>query len=323
MNTLRTLVLVLSLATNLPAMANDPPHQVNDLKITILSTMLSGSGIGEWGFAALIEADGNRFLFDTGHKPETVRLNAEQLGVDLSNVTEVVLSHNHYDHTGGLVSLREHYGQKNPQALSKAHAGRGIFWKRQGKSYDMVMASKAAYEKSGGQFIIHGEPVEIHPGIWLTGPVPRVHPEKNFTVAEGATVTGPDGVSPDNIPESLSMVIHTPKGLVVISGCGHAGLINTLEYAQQFMPATDDTRHIHTALGGFHLAMASDEHLDWTAGKLKGVGLQNFVGAHCTGLQPVYHFREALNLPRSNSVVGAVGGTFSLVEGIKAGVLAH
>ena len=92
--------------------------------------MLTQQGIGEWGFAALVEADDHRILFDTGNRPNTVLLNAETLNVDLSDVQEVVLTHNHGDHTGGLETLRREYRKVNPEALSVAHVGRGIFWER-------------------------------------------------------------------------------------------------------------------------------------------------------------------------------------------------
>jgi 7,8-dihydropterin-6-yl-methyl-4-(beta-D-ribofuranosyl)aminobenzene 5'-phosphate synthase len=115
------------------------------------------------------------------------------------------------------------------------------------------------------------------------------------------------------------MVINTPKGLVVISGCGHAGMINTLEYAQDI--AGPD--HIHAAIGGFHLLYSSDEHLSWTASKLVDLGVENFVGAHCTGIEPVYRLRELTDLNRSSSVVGATGATFTLSEGIEPLSLAH
>src|SRR6266850_6859676 len=82
-------------------------HRVRTLRIQVLSTMLADDeGIGEWGFAALVEADGHQFLFDTGARPDTVLTNARALGVDLSGVQDVILSHNHGDHTGGLVTLR-------------------------------------------------------------------------------------------------------------------------------------------------------------------------------------------------------------------------
>ena len=108
-----------------PGPARSPP--VHALRIVILSTMLAErAGIGQWGFAALVEVDGKRFLFDdTGSQPETVLINARALSVDLSNVTEVILSHNHADHTGGLLRLRRSLAAKNPAALTRVHVARG------------------------------------------------------------------------------------------------------------------------------------------------------------------------------------------------------
>lgn len=298
-------------------------HKVTSLKITILSTMLTEQGVGEWGFAALVEADGHRILFDTGQRPDTVLLNAGTLNVDLSKVQDVILSHNHGDHTGGLVTLRRKFRKLNPAALSRAHVGRGIFWERSNRSVTMT-DRKEAYQELGGRVIEHVEPAEIYPGIWLTGPVPRVHPEKNYgnpfrPGSPAGQVHSPDGLVEDNIPESMSMVINTPKGLVVISGCGHAGMINTLEHARKIAGPSD----IHAAIGGFHLLYGSDEHLSWTANKLVDLGLDNFVGAHCTGIEPIYRFRELTDLDRSSSVVGAIGATFTLDDGIKPLSLAH
>src|SRR6186997_3475488 len=97
------------------------PHaqQAKNVKITILSTMLADQGVGEWGFSALVEADGHRILFDTGNRPETVLQNARDLKIDLSTVTDVVLSHHHGDHTGGLLELRQELARKSPAALSR------------------------------------------------------------------------------------------------------------------------------------------------------------------------------------------------------------
>ncbi|REJ73723.1 MAG: MBL fold metallo-hydrolase [Acidobacteria bacterium] len=296
-------------------------QQVSSLEITILSTMLADRGVGEWGFAALVEADGHRILFDTGMRPDTVTTNAKTLGVDLASVKEVVLSHHHGDHTGGLISLRREYAKANPEALSVAHVGRGIFWKRQlaGASMGSV---QYAYEALGGNFVEHDAAVQIHPGIWLTGPVPRVHAERNWgnpATGTAGRVESPEGPVEDDIPESLSLVIDTPKGLVVVSGCGHAGMVNIVEHARRSVREAP----IHAAIGGFHLLHASDETLRWTAGKLAEARLENLIGAHCTGLEPVYLFRELLGLRREHAVVGAVGGTFSLARGIEPGVLAR
>jgi 7,8-dihydropterin-6-yl-methyl-4-(beta-D-ribofuranosyl)aminobenzene 5'-phosphate synthase len=276
--------------------------------------MLAERGIGEWGFAALVEADGHRILFDTGGRPDTVLENARELGVELASIQDVVLSHNHGDHTGGLLTLRREVAKEKADALSRAHVGRGIFWERPGNrpsGWRGMPEVKVAYEKLGGSFIEHSAPAEIHPGVWITGPVPRTHPERNW--GPGVTrVQSPDGLVEDTIPESQSLIIDTDQGLVVISGCGHAGMINTIEYARSAIREAP----IHAALGGFHLLRASDEHLTWTGEKLRAMGLEHFLGAHCTGLEPVYQLREAAGLTRSRSVVGAVGASFKLGEGI-------
>ncbi|MFN0180027.1 MAG: MBL fold metallo-hydrolase [Gemmatimonadales bacterium] len=109
--------------------SNLPSHRATAVKVTVLSTMLAGDpagGIGEWGYAALVEVDGYRILFDTGARPETVLRNAAGLGIDLSAVTDVILSHNHDDHTGGLLTLRREMAKKNPAALGTVHVARAV-----------------------------------------------------------------------------------------------------------------------------------------------------------------------------------------------------
>lgn len=301
--------------------SSHPPHvQVKTLKVTILSTMLADKGIGEWGFAALVESDGHRILVDTGARPETVLSNARELNVDLSDVKEVILTHNHDDHTGGLMTLRRELMKKNPDALSIAHVGKGIFYRRvepDGKEGNSMIATRTEYEGSGGKFIEHDQPVELFPGAWLSGPVPRIYPEHNWSVK--GKVKTPDGLVEDNIPEDQSLVLNTNKGLVMITGCGHAGVINILTFAEKEFPGTP----VYAIVGGLHLFPASDQQINWTSDKLKGFGLSYLVGAHCTGINSVYQIRQHLALPRQSAVVGAVGATFVLGEGIHPGVLAQ
>src|SRR5262249_16337157 len=105
------------------ARAGDPAAQIHSLKITVLSTMLVGevSGLGEWGFSALVEADGHRILLDTGAHPDTVATNARNLKVDLSGIHEVVLTHNHLDHVAGLLPLRREWMKQDPAPISIVH----------------------------------------------------------------------------------------------------------------------------------------------------------------------------------------------------------
>jgi 7,8-dihydropterin-6-yl-methyl-4-(beta-D-ribofuranosyl)aminobenzene 5'-phosphate synthase len=297
-----------------------PAHDaVQNLKITVLSTMLSDNGIGEWGFAALVETDGHRILVDTGAKPDTVLLNARELNLDLSDVREVVLTHNHDDHVGGLLTLRREFMKKNPAALSIVHVGKGIFYSRpkDGREENVMLALRKEYEATGGKFVEHDGPAELFPGAWLTGPIPRPYPERNWSVT--GKVQTPSGLVEDNIPEDQSLVLNTNKGLVVVSGCGHAGIVNTLTFAEKQFPSTP----VYALVGGFHLFAATDEQLDWTADKLKGFGVSYLIGAHCTGIEAVYRIRQKLDLPRHSAVVGAVGASFVLGEGIHPGRIAQ
>jgi 7,8-dihydropterin-6-yl-methyl-4-(beta-D-ribofuranosyl)aminobenzene 5'-phosphate synthase len=291
---------------------------VKALKVTVLDTMLAGDvgrGIGEWGFAALVEVDGQRLLFDAGQRPDTVLHNAQELGIDLSGITDVVITHNHDDHTAGLVTLRRELAKKNPKALSRAHVARGIFDPRplpNGGDGNGLLKFKAAYEALGGTFIEHAGPTELLPSVWFTGPVPRAYPERNWS--NTGRVQTSAGLVEDNVPEDASVIVDTVDGLVAISGCGHAGIVNTLEYARKIVrPAP-----VIAAIGGFHLFAASDDTLQWTGSKLKEFGVQQLLGAHCTGIEALYRLRAALGLTRKTAVVGAVGASYTLKEGIRA-----
>ena len=164
-----------------------------------------GGGIGEWGFAALLEVDGRRLLVDTGARQETLLKNASELGIDLSDVTDVVLTHNHSDHTGGLIALRGELARQNPRAISRAHVGSGIFAPRpngNGSEGNGLLPLKPTFEGLGGVFVEHASAVELLPGVWLTGPVPRPHPERNWSgVGQVKTATG---IAEDTISEDMS-----------------------------------------------------------------------------------------------------------------------
>lgn len=319
---MRTVIPLLVIAMALPvaplqaSMVTPAPqvsNRVSTLRITVLSTMLADRGIGEWGYAALVEVDGRTLLFDTGARPETVLRNAEELGVDLSVVTDVIISHSHGDHTGGLLVLRDQFLQRNPAAMGRVHVAEGAFWSRldaQGREVNSLVLARQQYESTGGVFVEHAEPVELAPGVWLTGPVPRVHPERNWSVTW--RVRSPDGMVEDNVPEDASLIINTPEGLVVLTGCGHAGIVNTAEYALRVA----GTNSVHAIVGGLHLFAADDEVLAWTGTRLRALGVQHFLGGHCTGIEATYRLRELLGLNRRTAVVSAVGSSFTLGAGI-------
>jgi 7,8-dihydropterin-6-yl-methyl-4-(beta-D-ribofuranosyl)aminobenzene 5'-phosphate synthase len=272
-----------------------------------------GRGVGEWGFAALAEADGKRILFDTGGRPDTIVINARELGIDLAGIPDVVLSHNHGDHTTGLVTLRDRLRG------ARIHTGKGILYSRPRRNAEMNFLVANRDRLEGLQFTEHDKPAELAPGVWITGPVPRRYPERNYGIGPAGMAVTPNGAIEDTIPEDSSLVFDTDKGLVVLSGCGHAGLANTLEYART---AVRDSP-VYAALGGWHLFQLDDERIAWTAGKMREFGVQYFLGAHCTGLEAVYRIRQLNRMPRERCVAGAVGATFDLNDGISPGMIAR
>jgi 7,8-dihydropterin-6-yl-methyl-4-(beta-D-ribofuranosyl)aminobenzene 5'-phosphate synthase len=244
------------------------------------------------------------------------------LKVDLTNVPDVILTHNHGDHTGGLLRLRQTLREADPRALSVAHVGDGIFLKRDvtRQGWMPMNEVRARYESLGGRVVVHKAPVQLYPGVWLTGPVARRYGEKNFGIGPMGKAILPDNSSiDDTIPEDMSLVIDTERGLVVIMGCGHAGVINTLEQAR----STVRDAPVHAVIGGLHLFQLDDERLRWTASKLNEFGVQNFLGAHCTGIEATYRIRQLCGLSRKNAVVAATGSEFVLADGIHPGLIAQ
>jgi 7,8-dihydropterin-6-yl-methyl-4-(beta-D-ribofuranosyl)aminobenzene 5'-phosphate synthase len=297
--------------------AQQEKHIVKRLKITILSTMLTQRpGIGEWGFSALVEADSIKLLFDAGGRERTVLENAKEMKIDLSTVPTLILSHWHDDHTVGWLPLRNAMNTVNKNALAVTYVAPGFFDTRilpNGTENTDRQKDSLLYVQTGGRIIEHKNFEEIFPGIYLTGLVPRKYPEKNYPAGnkrKDATGTFVE----DDIPEDMSLVIRTEQGLVLLSGCGHAGIINTLEHISNKL----QQQPVLAAIGGFHLLQSTDEQIKWTADQLKANGIRYFMGAHCTGIEPVYQIREWAGLKRGECIVGSVGATFDLDKGFTA-----
>jgi 7,8-dihydropterin-6-yl-methyl-4-(beta-D-ribofuranosyl)aminobenzene 5'-phosphate synthase len=297
-------------------------HPVKALKITVLVTNLAGDvdeGNGEWGYSALVEVDGHKILYDTGASPDLVLRNAEALHVNLADVEDVVLSHNHRDHVGGLMTLRRELAQTNPRAMSRVHVAAGIFQPRRsstGEDHNGLKDIRGQYLETGGTFIVHQNPTELLPGVWLTGPVPRLTDEKNWS--RGLWLETPSGRVDDTVPEDAALLLDTVSGMVILTGCGHAGIVNIASYARQIL----GPEPLLAVVGGLHLFAANDATIEWTGLKLKSFGLRYLLAGHCTGIEATYRLRETAGLERKMAVVSAVGSSFTLGRGIDARELA-
>tara|TARA_B100001175_G_scaffold14507_1_gene11032 strand:+ start:26 stop:1063 length:1038 start_codon:yes stop_codon:yes gene_type:complete len=324
------IVLVSLFGSGLVASSESSGPLAADVQVTILSSNLAnGATIGEWGFSALVEVDGNCILFDAGRYPDTVIKNAKVLNVDLSCVTDVVLSHFHFDHNDGLLPLIQTLHGQTAAEIRRIHVAEGFFSPRRpvinpgtfptcmdGElECNLMIGLREEIASEGVEFIVHSKAAEIFPSVWISGPVERHHPEINYPTGTSASklevqLEG-DWVD-DFIPESQALVIRTQNGPIVLLGCGHSGVVNALTQIQEMIQDSA----IHALMGGLHLFAADDQTLGWTADRLREIGVENLMAGHCTGIEPLIRLRAGLNLNRRTAVVGAVGSSFVLGEGI-------
>jgi len=248
-------------------------------RITILCDNSVGpvtGTLGEHGFAALVEtAAGEQLLFDTG-QGLTLLHNARRMGKDLARVEKVLISHGHFDHSGGLLPLLNECGAK------EVYGHEGIFGSRHrvkdtGECYPIgIPFERSVLEAAGATFNLSAAFREIIPGIFLTGEVPRA---TAFESGDQGLYCDCSGQDPDPVPDDQSLVIETGKGLVILLGCCHAGLVNTLEHIAYLTGRRD----VYAVIGGSHLGFCGREQFDRTVEALRGKGIRKLALSHCTG----------------------------------------
>ena len=251
------------------------------LELTVLvENQPAGRGLlGEHGLAFHLRADGHELLFDTG-QGLTLLHNADQLGIDLSKLQSVVLSHGHYDHFGGLPALFLRTSALDvylhPAALQPK-------FNRDGKD---IGAPSAAMQALSHARVIHTteSPREIVSGLWVTGAIPR---RNAFEDTGGPFYCDGGRTTEDTLPDDQALYALLPEGVVVILGCCHAGLVNTLEYISELTAG----RPVLAIIGGTHLLRANAERLAHTAGLLETLGVGILAPNHCTGLNAQCYLR--------------------------------
>ena len=251
-----------------------------ELNITTLSENTAGLGnfLGEWGLGILVETDELKILFDTGQSISASH-NADILGIDLSQIDKIVLSHGHFDHTGGLRHVLRKIG-KEIEIIAHPDMWQTKYARREGKAalYIGIPFQRQELESLGARFNLTTESVRITDNIMTTGEVPMVTDyeeiEPYLLVKEGTDFKS------DKLLDDQALIINTEPGLVVILGCAHRGIINTLYHAQQLT----GVKTINTVLGGCHLMDASEERIWLTIAALKELGVQRLGVSHCTGL---------------------------------------
>jgi 7,8-dihydropterin-6-yl-methyl-4-(beta-D-ribofuranosyl)aminobenzene 5'-phosphate synthase len=254
-------------------------------KITVLceNTVPSPGLLGEHGFAAYVETPEATILFDTGQGFGLIQ-NSLRLQKDLHKVTQVVLSHGHFDHTGGLLAFLGVHGPCEIVAHPDVLAER-FRWMPVGQEEKPVSIGfpwREAYVTSrGARFKWQTAFTEIAPKTFVTGEVPR---QTAFETGDAKFVVRHEGNwVGDAFLDDYSLALQTPKGLVVLLGCAHAGLINILEHITK---QTGEDR-IYAILGGTHLGFSPREQLEKTIDELKRFQVKHLAVSHCTGQSPI------------------------------------
>jgi len=235
--------------------------------------------LGEHGFSLHLQRPDFRLLFDTGPAGSTTLHNAGVLGIDLSAVDAIALSHGHADHTGGLLGLVRALGRSVPVYAHPDVFGDRYATRANGRTvYAGMPYKREALEGMGARFELSREARQLAPGVLLTGEVPRRHAFE--TGDAGLHVRRDGGSTRDPLRDDQSLVVETEEGLLLILGCCHAGLINTLDRVQELLPG----RPIRAVIGGTHLGRAPREQLEQTATVLKSLAVHRIGLSHCTGL---------------------------------------
>jgi 7,8-dihydropterin-6-yl-methyl-4-(beta-D-ribofuranosyl)aminobenzene 5'-phosphate synthase len=262
--------------------------QVESVKITTLLDDYAGyetSFYAQHGISLLVEACSGgvckRILLDVGQSGKPILHNMELLGIDPVSIDAVFLSHCHYDHTQGLVEILKAVGKGIPvighPSIFRENYVLKPFIRNIGITEENgVQAIKAA----GGQLFLTGETFEIMPGVFSTGEVERT---VDFEKQGIGTYNLEDGhISGDRIIDDLSIVVNVNgKGLVVVVGCSHAGIVNIIRHARKIT----GVEKVAAVIGGFHLIEASKERIQKTAAALKEMDIELLAPGHCTGLK--------------------------------------
>jgi 7,8-dihydropterin-6-yl-methyl-4-(beta-D-ribofuranosyl)aminobenzene 5'-phosphate synthase len=255
--------------------------------------------LAEHGWACWVETPASRLLFDTG-QGQALSHNARELGVPLGTADAIVLSHGHYDHTGALadaldlcMAARVFAHPAALEAKYKRAPEGGI------RTIGLPAMSDEVRARLAARLVATRTPTQIGPGLWVTGELPRV---TDFELANGEFYLDAAGEQPDRLIDDQALLVRTASGLVVLLGCAHAGVINTLRFVRDLHPGVP----LAALLGGMHLCNVPDERLTRTVSELNAPDVRRVVPAHCTGLTALAALAAGLSGRCTSGEVGAV-----------------
>ncbi|HOE17223.1 MAG TPA: MBL fold metallo-hydrolase [Syntrophorhabdaceae bacterium] len=257
--------------------------------LTTLSENTAGRPdfMAEWGQSILVQTDGCTVLFDVGGS-NVALANADRLGIDLTKIDAIVLSHGHHDHTGGLLDVLKRLGKTrvigHPAIWDIKYAKRP---QEDKEAFIGIPFAREKLENIGASFELTPDPVSLSGRMMTTGEVEMTTDfeiiERNLLLKEGGKFIQ------DPLADDLALIVRMDEGLLVILGCAHRGAINTIRHAQKL---TGEAR-VYAVVGGTHLAPASEERIERTIEELKDIGVQKVGISHCNGFYASVRIAQA------------------------------
>jgi 7,8-dihydropterin-6-yl-methyl-4-(beta-D-ribofuranosyl)aminobenzene 5'-phosphate synthase len=253
----------------------------------------------EHGLSCYLEAvaDGRArgFMFDYGLQSSGIIGNMDLLEIDVGMVTAFGLSHGHFDHWGGLLGFLIHNASKIQKGIplyagEEAFAHRYVTLPSDSEPRDIGRLKRDYIDRLGIVRVVEiKEPTEVIPGVYFTGNIERV---TEYEQGSAALLIERDGnMEHDRFPGEQAVVCNVKgKGLVVLSGCAHAGIVNTVRHAQKMT----GVEKVHAVIGGFHLVNAEPETIEMTLADLKEISPDHVIPAHCTGFEAAAFFAKEM-----------------------------
>lgn len=273
---------------------------MSNCRLTVVVDNKAAEGlVAEHGFSLLIETDEQTILFDTGEK-KALLSNMEALKIKPEKISTLVLSHGHYDHTGGVAEMLK----RNRKLEIYLHAG--VFQPRYSLDEEKpvivkmpLAAMEAVMHHPDNKTHWLTKPMELSSKVGISGPIPRVN---DYEDTGGSFYLDPEGRETDTLKDDVAMWFKGDEGLVVCLGCCHSGLVNTLTRVTEI---TGEKR-IALVLGGMHLLNASSKRLEKTVEALAAFDIKRIIACHCSGESAVEYLNAHLNADISMGQAGMI-----------------
>ncbi len=267
--------------------------QVDRVRLTVLAEDTVNKSrshlVAKHGLSLLVETTvagaSTRILMDAGPPPNVALRNATAMRARVRELDAIVISHGHYDHIGGLLQILKRSSRRIPIVAHPKVFGPKFAFKPNlqfiGPDFD-----QSSVKAAGGILVLARNPVMIAAGVTTSGEIAR---ETDFEKTEGFWTVEDDRFVEDPMNDEQDLLINVKdKGLVVITGCAHSGIINTLKQAQK-MSSVDD---IYAVVGGLHLEKAADARIKETVDEFSRINPQVTYPCHCTGSKVIDRLRE-------------------------------